>query len=513
MSGGAAERTGWAPIVAVGLAAPFCALLATRLPDLRPRNAWILLAGLGAAALFGGSLVVGHTRAGYGSGLRGWLLGGYFAIAPIALGKYLTEKSEIFVSTLGIAVWAPDLLLLAIAAICMLVLPARPVRAARWTLAVFAPLLVFLAIQALVAPFSREPSFGLYELVRYANALLLAYVLVRILERRDMGFVAAGLLAGAVVQSLVAVGQYYRGWTFGQELFGEGAAFLVGTFGDASSVRVTGLLGFPNALGSFLVMTLPVGLALAVTPQRPWVRLAGIGAVAAGLPALIFTFSRGAWLAFAAASALVLLLELRRRPAREQLRLLSVNGMIVLLVGVVVYALYGDEILARLQRSPAESLEIRSQLNWAALRVFRENPIFGVGPNVFPLELLGSNESDAVAPAHDLYLLVLAEAGLVGLLIFVAQLLRCLRPPAIGADGVAPDLATTIHLGLWAGFVGFLVHQVVDITYAMPAVFRTFWLVATLCLFLQRPPESAPAERLSTEVPSAPRRATESVRA
>lgn len=469
--------------------APLCALLAVRLPDLRPRNGAVILGALSGAAALGAALSVARSRTPAAGRLRGLLLLACFVAAPIAFGKYLTEKSEIFVSTLGIAVWAPDLLLLGVVAICILFLRVPERHAVRWTLAAFAPLLVFLGLQTLVAPFSKNPAFGLFEIVRYVMALGITAALVKILERRDLPYVAAGLLVGAVIQSAFAVGQYYRGWTFGQEIFGQSAGVLVGTFGDASTVRVTGLLGFPNALGSFLVLVLPVAASLAVTPQRPWVRVASLGVLASGTAALIFTFSRGAWLAFGAAGALVAFFELRRRPAREQLQLLSVGLIAALAVAGVVYALYGDEILARLQSSPAESLEIRGQLNWAALRVIGEHPVLGVGPNVFPLELVGTNESDAVAPAHDLYLLVLAEAGIVGFAFFAAQLLRCLRPPPRFAEAAHVDPIAAIRLGLWAGLVGFLLHQIVDITYAMPAVFRSFWLVATLLLFLQRPPE------------------------
>lgn len=469
--------------------APICALLAVRIPDLRPRNGLLLLAALLGAAALGGALTVTRAREEATGRLRGLLVAAYFVAAPIAFGKYLTEKSEVFVSTLGIAVWAPDLLLLGIVAICLLFLRVPQRGAVRWTLRAFAPLLGFLALQAMVAPFSKNPTFGLFEIVRYATAIGIAAALVKILERRDFPFVAAGLLAGAVIQSVFAAGQYYQGWTFGQEIFGQSAGVLVGTFGDSSSIRVTGMLGFPNALGSFLVLVLPVAVALTVTPQRPIVRLACLGVVGAGTAALIFTFSRGAWLAFGAAGALVLYFELRRRPAREQLRLLSAGLVGVLIAGAAVYALYGDEILARIHYSPAESLAIRSQLNWAALRVIGEHPLLGVGPNVFPLELLGTGESEAVAPAHDLYLLVLAEAGIVGFLFFAAQLLRGLRPPPPMPAGRGVDPVAAIWVGLWAGFIGFLLHQIVDITYAMPAVFRSFWLVATLLLFLQRPPD------------------------
>jgi hypothetical protein len=473
------------------LAAPACAFVAVSLPNLRPRNGYIVLGTLAGLAFLGAVLAIARQRAWVADHVRGLLLMGCFAAAPIAFGKYLTEKSDVFVTTLGIAVWAPDFLLVGSAAICLLFFTLPERRALRWTLGAFSPLIAFVVVQALVAPFSKSPTLGFYEVVRYLVALALSVVLVRILERRDLPYVVAGLLVSAVVQSVFAAGQYYRGWTFGQEIFGQSAGVLVGTFGDASTVRVTGLMGFPNALGTFLVMVLPIAVALAVTPQRLLVRLAGLGVLAAGIPALIFTFSRGAWLCFAAATVLVLLYELHRRPARDQLLLASIGAFALLVVGVVVYIFYGDQIAARIKYSPAESLEIRSQLNWAALRVLRENPIFGVGPNVFPLELLGSNESDAVAPAHDLYLLVLAEAGIVGFVLFAAQILRCLRPPRWPIEGRGIEEIDAIRIGLWAGFIAFLLHQVVDITYAMPAVFRVVWLVATLLLFLQRPPERA----------------------
>ena len=68
-----------------------------------------------------------------------------------------------------------------------------------------------------------------------------------------------------------------------------------------------------------------------------------------------------------------------------------------------------------------ESVVVREQLNAAALTIFGHSPIFGVGPGNFLVELPKALPSRAVyflQPVHNIYLLVMAEGGLVGIGIF-----------------------------------------------------------------------------------------------
>lgn len=69
-----------------------------------------------------------------------------------------------------------------------------------------------------------------------------------------------------------------------------------------------------------------------------------------------------------------------------------------------------------------ESLVVREQLNAAAAKLWSQSPIFGIGFGNFLVELpqvLPSRSVYFLQPVHNIYLLILSETGIIGLILFL----------------------------------------------------------------------------------------------
>ncbi|HYH11272.1 MAG TPA: hypothetical protein VD789_02865, partial [Thermomicrobiales bacterium] len=132
---------------------------------------------------------------------------------------------------------------------------------------------------------------------------LAVYIVCRSLcfTTRDRLWVVAGIAAGVIVASTAGFRQLITG--AGPESYQVGGL-----------VRIFGTFGHPNTLAAFLVLALPVMLAVSVLWPRPAPALA-IWTIRAGsligTLALFLTQSRGGWLAFAGAVGVLLILSPR----------------------------------------------------------------------------------------------------------------------------------------------------------------------------------------------------------
>lgn len=183
-------------------------------------------------------------------------------------------------------------------------------------------------------------------------------------------------------------------------------------------LRPYGLLPHPNILAGFLAV------ALLMTPawflsgsRRRWA--AGTTIFLCGLWGLLLTFSRGAWLGFAAGAFAGLPLVWRARAAWRRLVLVLTLG---LAAAGAFAVLYGPFLAARAGVGE-ESIEQRSVSDRAvymdfAYRAIRESPLAGVGMGNFPWRAsyyLQFTPYDLRGqPAHHIFLSAWAELGAVG---------------------------------------------------------------------------------------------------
>ncbi|MGW0864577.1 MULTISPECIES: O-antigen ligase [Streptomyces] len=289
---------------------------------------------------------------------------------------------------------------------------------------------VGLALAAMGA-FSAEA--GLTGLGRYLQTFVLVPAAVLLLLRDRSGFrlvawsfVGLGLCQGAVGvhQFVTRTGASYQGANIR----------AVGTFGPQD------VMGMATAVSLGLVCA--VGIALGRVSVRQ--RIAGAGCALVLMLPLALSFSRGAWIATALTCTVQLVLTGWRRALKVAAAAVA-SGVILVGGFGVGSALLQQRIdsIAQVADTPDQSVVDRYTLWASATDIWRGHPLTGVGLKGFPeyrdghatLALSSGSETDGAGVAyqrqpllspHNMYLLVLSEQGLIGLLALAGSWLALL---------------------------------------------------------------------------------------
>ncbi len=196
--------------------------------------------------------------------------------------------------------------------------------------------------------------------------------------------------------------------------------------------RFTALESDPNSLAMTLALALPMAWYLSVTYRSPVLRWVCRSFLAAGLVAIGLTASRGGMVAATVALMIVPLTMTKLSPGR-----LIAAVAVLAITGALAAAYIPDKIVQRLATTSTEvedlSLGGRFKLWQAGVKALTERPLTGYGagfwrPAVAPW--LGPNPQ----VAHNSFLSVAVETGIVGFLLymgmFLAVFLALMRLPS-----------------------------------------------------------------------------------
>jgi O-antigen ligase len=252
----------------------------------------------------------------------------------------------------------------------------------------------------------------------------------------------------------------------------------VGTFGAADVMGMATVCAFG----------LVCALGLALGPGTARHRTAAVVCALALLLPLALSFSRGAWIATAAACGVQLGLAGMRR-ALKVFAVVAATG-VVLVGGLGVGSAMLQERISSIGQvtdAPDQSVTDRYTMWAAAVDMWSGHPLTGVGLKGFPehrdghasLALSSGSDTEGAGAAfrkqpllspHNMYLLILSEQGLIGVTALVggwAGLLVCglrglvrVRRKGRGSGDVPPGLDCALVA------CGLLVWQLVDFAYA-----------------------------------------------
>ncbi|MFD9318190.1 O-antigen ligase family protein [Streptomyces sp. NPDC060053] len=360
----------------------------------------------------------------------------------------------------------------ALSALVVLFCAVRLLRQRRRPLSLTAALVLGLPVVglALAAMGASSPGAGLSGLGRYLQIFVLvpAAVVLLVRDRADFRVLAWSFVGLAGWQGAVGVHQFVTGT--GASYQGENIR-AVGTFGPQD------VMGMATVVAFGLICA--VGLALGRTPVRQRV-IAACSALALLVP-LALSFSRGAWIATVLTCAIQLALAGPRRALKV--------GAVVAAAGVVLVGGFGVgsamlqervNSITQIRDAPDQSVTDRYTMWAAAVGMWRDQPLTGVGLKGFPeqrdghasLALSSGSDTDGAGSGfvkqpllspHNMYLLVLSEQGLIGLLTLAGGWLAML---ACGLRGWFRVRRSGPGLDCALVACGLLIWQLVDFTYA-----------------------------------------------
>lgn len=459
---------------------------------------FVVLAAVGGTAVC--LLILRYPIAGVGFAL---LAGPFGALESLFLGNQLFDSGQIF-------------LLLTVGAWLVSRLGRRDLRLPKT--AVMLPLFLFMGVAYLSMLDAISITFALRELLKWIEIWLLVVIVVSEGERfsgtpmQYVQLIVGLFLFSGLIQGLIGV------WQFGLRGVGPEHFAIPGGF-----YRAYGSFEQPNPFGGMMhqVALLAVGTFTAafwplwhqgkrfyqqLVEQRRliwpeqfgwWLFVAVCGGTA--VLALIFSWSRGAWLGFAAGGAMIGLFW----PRQRLLGLAALLAGLLLVAGGLQFDLLPASVSDRLlgfvsdfQLGDVRGVDINDAnysvlerlAHWqAAIGMAEDQFWLGVGfgnyePAYAAYALI--NWPDALGHAHNYYLNIFAETGVLGLTTYLFFWGWVVWHTVRTMEGSQP-LARGVLLGLLGCWAALSVHHLVDKLY-VNNLYIQFGVLLGLLQFLRR---------------------------
>lgn len=243
--------------------------------------------------------------------------------------------------------------------------------------------------------------------------------------------------------------------------------------------RVFSFFDNPNAYANVLVFFTPLMLMLGIYSRGRGKKTLYFSAFLLGLAAMLMTYSRGAWLAFAVGTAVMIIMV---KP-----RLIPVFIAVI----VIMLPFLPANILNRLFTifgSSDSSINSRTYIYTAVYRIIRDNPLTGVGLGTTVLKSVADNYGYYAAHfpfvhAHSIYMEIWAESGILAIISFILAMFFALKKGYRAAKSEkSTPMIKGAAVGCMGGIVGSLVFGITDYAWSYPRVMALFWfLIAITC--------------------------------
>lgn len=348
--------------------------------------------------------------------------------------------------------------------------------------------LLFMAVMLFAGLFSAVPSASLKPVAIFLSFMLWYFLIANLIRSWEwVERTVSSLLCSATLVALYGV---YQNFFVGAVTTWQD----VGMFSDISG-RVVSTFENPNVLAEYLILCFPIAAARlleAKTKRRRLVSLCVCGVLGA---CLVFTWSRGAWLGLLIGLFLFFLFFSDKTLVAVLLGFCAVPFLPFVLPESITNRFLSIGNLAD------TSTSYRVHIWQGVLKMLRDHFLGGIGVGVdvfhkvYPLYSLSGIES---APhSHNLYLQVLVECGIFGLLMFLILLIVYAQYGFTRLSKPMNPRYRLLFAGIFCGVVAVLAQGMTDYIWYNYRVFLMFWISIGLTAAVGR---TSQAETRSQEI-------------
>lgn len=249
--------------------------------------------------------------------------------------------------------------------------------------------------------------------------------------------------------------------------------------------RVYSILTSPNIMGSLMTLAAPICMSFVFACKNKYAKYFFGICTLFMMAALMFTFSRGAWMGFAVAVMVYVF-------AKDKRMFIPVVILGLLIIAFIPSV--GNRISYMLSYEYIESsLRGGRLIRWfMGLQILETSPLIGIGLGQFGGAVAMNNNLTRVIGVDvvktfymdNYYLKTAVESGLLGLcslIILMYQVIICsVRTIKITKDNYYKQL----EIGMLAGLCGVIVHNCVENVFEVPLMTSCFWLLAACMMHL-----------------------------
>ena len=295
------------------------------------------------------------------------------------------------------------------------------------------------------------------DLTRNSIGPVLGSFFGRKISLSNIGIIAGSfLLLGAII-GIGGVWDYFR--------FHPGRLWTV--FGKKISFYM---------LPVYLVYFTPFSFAFFVCAKNKLLKAVGFITFGLLFFVLVCNGSRGAWVAVAISLIFIVLFSKRKK-------YIFFSFLIAVVILLIMPQNYQQRMKGILNPSAQKSYIVRKELSGSAIRIFKDYPIFGIGPGMYEKLLyeyapVGGYSEGNNFHVHNTYLEVLCEMGIVGLLaflwIFVVFFKNVFRPIRLCRDRNSQVIQIGLAGSILAGLIFALSCTIITVGFQDTPI---FWLL------------------------------------
>lgn len=332
------------------------------------------------------------------------------------------------------------------------------------------PIFTF-AMITLSGGFITESSDSLKQALLYL-CFISGYFLVKVMFRSE-NFVNRALCAisfSSAAVSVIGIMQYFIGSP--SDIWQDGALF------SEIKGRTVSTLENPNVLGEYLIIAIPITIALASCAKRKHLSFSFFVTACLDIACLVLTWSRGAWLGLIVAGAFTLFIVSKRW---------LVAGLLCLPAAAAGVTCLGGNIISRftsILNFSDSSTSYRINIWKSSLQMIKDRLFCGVGVgesafcSVFPY--YAASGITSAFHSHSLYLQITAETGIFSLLIFLVIIFIFAQKSLSFAKRSLTKRNRALALGMFCSVSAFLLQGITDHVWYNNRIYLLFWLLIGL---------------------------------
>ena len=277
--------------------------------------------------------------------------------------------------------------------------------------------------------------------------------------------IAAVFFITAIVISMDGFFQYVFGKDFirgfSLDVFFKGA-------GELETRRITASMKYPNNLGVYLAFIIPISVTVFLKLKNISLRiLAGCGILLI-IGALLLTYSRSSWLALFIAIIFMIVFMKNKK-------------FILILLPLFIFILLMPKTSTMIRSAQPgriidDSIKGRVRYTRDAIDVIKINPVFGSGINTYDSLNKKIHPGREIYPyAHNCYLQMWAELGLIGLLAFLSFICVLFSKTFKFLKKSAENELRPFVVGISAGVMVLLISFIFDTHFYNSTLSVLFW--------------------------------------
>jgi len=317
---------------------------------------------------------------------------------------------------------------------------------------------------------SYTPNKSIFTLFIYIAYIMFYFILVNTIKTRQQLYTLAAMLV--ISTTFISLYGLYQLKTAGAT----SGAWIDTTLFEDIKARIGSTFENPNVFGEYLVLIIPVAIAM-LWGQKGWIqRLVTLGLTAVMLVCLVYTYSRGAYVGLLLAFALFAVLRDRR------FVMLGVIGLLLLPFVLPASVINRFASIGNLSDT---SSSYRISIWLGSLKIIKDYWPSGIGLGLEPFKLIYPKYSLNAAYAqhsHNIYMQLLIENGIAGFLMFAAMMVVYYKAMLTGFFKTKDRFTSTFMIAIASGMAGYLAQGMAENLWYNNKVLLTFWVMLAFAM-------------------------------